>query len=139
MANISKGVTLAMVDYSATPTFADTDILADLQNFPDFLPANSALDATTLANDMRVYVQGIKETPESLDFTFLYSGALLKKITTAEGVKKSFQIKFPDNVTFTFGGYISAGIMGKGVNEVLQLNASVTPATDITIGGLPTA
>lgn len=137
MANISKGVTLSMTTYSDTPSFTASDLLPDLQDFPDFLSANSSLDATTLANEMRVYVQGIKETPESLDFTFLYSGALLKTLNTAVGVKKSFQIKFPDNVTFTFGGYISAGIMGKGVNEVLQITAAITPATDITIGGLP--
>ena len=34
---LTKGVTLAMVDYASSPTFAVGDVVANLQEFPDLL------------------------------------------------------------------------------------------------------
>lgn len=138
MALITKGVSLAMVDYAENPTFTDADILGDLTSFPSITGTPSALDCTTLADAFRHYVNGIRDNGGSLEFGFLYSAGLLNKLNTAANpsgnpVHKSFQLKFPDGVTLTFGGYVAPAIDGHGVDEVLTLTAVVTMDTDIDI------
>lgn len=136
MANITKDVTLSMVAYSATPTFTTSDVLSDMQSFPDIMGSPSALDCTTLADSYRHYIAGIKDNSGSLEFGFLYSKTLMNTLNGAVGVHKSFQLKFPDGVTLTFAGYINPAIDGHGVDEVLTLRAVIMMDSDITIGGL---
>jgi len=133
---LSKGVTLSMVAYNASPSFTDSDIIADLQEFPDLLGEPETVDVTTLADSYRHYIQGIRDVGGNMGFTILYSKAVFKTVNDAVGVHKSFQLKFPDNVTFTWGGYVAPSVIGKGVNDALQFTANITADTDITIGGL---
>lgn len=133
---LTKGVTLAMVDYAASPTFATTDVVANLQEFPDLLGEPETVDVTTLDDSYRHYILGIQDVGGAMGFTFLYDKTTFKKFNDAVGVHKSFQIKFPDNVTFTFGGYVAPSIIGKGVNDALQFTASIVADTDITVAGL---
>ena len=133
---LSKGVTLSMVAYASSPTFTDSDVVADLQEFPDILGEPENVDVTTLADSYRHYIPGIRDVGGSMGFTFLYSKALFGTFNSAVDVHKSFQLKFPDGMTITWGGYVTPSIIGKGVNDALQFTANITADTDFTIGGI---
>lgn len=53
---LSKGVSLSMQAYADTPTWADTNIVANLQEFPDLLGTPDAVDITCLADASRRYI-----------------------------------------------------------------------------------
>lgn len=134
MATISKGTTLSM---NSTGTFADTDVLANLQDWPDLMGSPSPIDVTVLSDSQRTYVSGINDLGGSLIFTFLWDKTIYNTIHAAEdGVERYFQIKFADNVTVSFKGTVTTTIMGKGVNEALQFQLNICPTTIMTVGGL---
>lgn len=143
MALITKGVTLAMVTYSDSPSFTDSDILPNMTSFPDILPAINTIDVTDLSKAQHTYIPGLRDNGGSMEFGFIYSAGLLNKLYTAstagdsgQPARQSFQLTFPDGVTFDFSGYVVPAVDGKGVDEALTIRAVVTIDSDIEIDGL---
>ena len=130
---LSKGVRLNMTAYSASPSFSDSTIVANLQEFPDLLGTPEQVDVTCLEDANRRYIPGIKDVGGVMSFTFLYEKSIFKTFKDAEGSRQSFKIDFPDGVGISFSGYVAPSIIGKGVNDALQFSANITADSEFTV------
>ena len=112
----------------------DSKEIAGLTDIPDMGAAPEKLDVTTLADEYRQYINGVKDFGD-LEFTFIYeSGAEgnYAKLAAMEGAGvKECIVTFPDNSTFTFSGDISVRIVGVGVNAVITFVMSVALQSEI--------
>jgi len=111
--------------------------IAGLTDIPDMGAAPEKLDVTTLADEYRQYINGVKDFGD-LEFTFIYeSGADGNYAQLAamegQGVKECI-VTFPDNATFTFSGDIAVRIVGVGVNAVITFIMSVALQSEIVYG-----
>ena len=112
----------------------DSKEIAGLTDIPDMGAAPEKLDVTTLADEYRQYINGVKDFGD-LEFTFIYeSGAEgnYAQLAAMEGAGvKSCIVTFPDNSTFTFSGDIAVRIVGVGVNAVITFVMSVALQSEI--------
>ena len=114
--------------------------LIDIKDYPDLIEPPDNLDATTLSDDMRVYIPGIKDNSGGLEFTANYSAADFAAIQALEGTEGFFAIWFGENAgtpdgskgKFSFKGYPYASKVGAGVNEVSEMTVGIIPSTVIT-------
>lgn len=119
--------------------------LVDIKDYPDLGGAPEALDATTLTNWARVYIEGIEETQSNLEFTCNYVMADYQTLKALEGdTAKHFSIWFGGTragsvVTpsgsagkWNFDAFIHTHVIGKGVNEVQEMQVTLIPSTEIT-------
>ena len=140
MAHLTKGVELYMKAFDETKTVAEqvagvasTDKVANLQEYPDLLGNVETVDVTTLDDDFRHYIPGIRDVGGAMGFTFLYEKTIFSTFNTAKDTHQLFQVKFPDGVKFSWGGYVVPSIMGKGVNDAIQFSANITADTDFEV------
>lgn len=112
----------------------DSKEIAGLTDIPDMGAAPEKLDVTTLADEYRQYINGVKDFGD-LEFTFIYeSGAEgnYAQLAAMEGAGvKSCIVTFPDKSTFSFSGEISVRIVGVGVNAVITFVMSVALQSEI--------
>ena len=109
-------------------------LVKGLTDIPDMGATPEKLDVTTLADDYRQYINGVKDFGD-LEFNFIYeSGADGNYATLAamegKGVKSCI-VEFPDGSTFSFEGDISVRILGVGVNAVITFAMSVALQSEI--------
>lgn len=112
--------------------------ISGLTDIPDMGASPEKLDVTTLADEYRQYINGVKDFGD-LEFTFIYEsgeGGNYKQLAALEG--KGVQeciVTFPDGATFTFSGDISVRILGVGVNAVITFAMSVALQSEIVYNG----
>ena len=113
--------------------------VSGLTDIPDMGATPEKLDVTTLADDVRQYINGVKDFGD-LEFTFIYEsgadGNYAKLAALEAGAENKAGatecvVTFPDNSTFSFEGEISLRILGVGVNAVITFAISVALASDI--------
>jgi len=110
--------------------------LVDIKDYPDLIGAPEALDATTLSDTQRKYVQGIKAN-EQLSFTANYTESDFNTLNSLSG-EQLLAVDFGTSGAegrFTFSGYVAVSIVGHGVNEVREMLITITPTTEITFVG----
>lgn len=120
MAEISKGIKL----------FHGEIELTNLQEIPDLGGETESIEITTLADAAHMYVNGIKNYGDSLDFKFLYEK---QQFTTLNGLKDSqeWKVELPDGATCSFGGTCSVRLDGVGVNAALGYTLSIKPDSEM--------
>ena len=114
--------------------------LIDIKDYPDLIQPPENLDATTLSDDQRVYIPGIKDTGGALEFTCNYVASDFSTIAGLEETEQELAVWFgetggtPDGSKgkFSFKGYLYASKKGGGVNEVSDMTVGVIPSTVIT-------
>lgn len=114
--------------------------LLDIKDYPDVINPPENLDATTLTDEMRVYIPGVKDTGGNIEFTANYSSTDFAAVQALEGTEGYFAIWFgessgtPDghDGKFSFKGFPYAAKKGGGVNEVSEMTVGVIPTTEIT-------
>lgn len=99
----------------------------DIKDFPQILGKRSTLETTTLSDDARTYIQGIRETEESFDFLANYDKTIMKEINELTG-EQSCKLIFSDGSGFTWSGLVSAILNEGDVDSVLEMTISVTPS-----------
>lgn len=99
-----------------------------IKSYPEIMAKRSALETTTLGDDAKTYIAGIRETPDSLDFTMNYDAAVFAEINGLTAVQKC-ELTFSDGSGFTFDGYLSASNAAGEVNAVAEMTVSVMPAS----------
>lgn len=116
--------------------------LADIKSYGDLGGTPEMLDTTTLSDKSRTFINGIQEQ-EAMEFTLNYTPADFKKLDGLKGVETDFAVWFGgteslgvvtptgDQGKFTFKGYLSVYVSGGGVNEVVEMTASIAPSTVI--------
>jgi len=121
---------MAISTYGTVFKYGDTTHSTSLpiKSYPEILAKRSALETTTLSDDAKTYIPGIRETPDSLDFGLNYDSAVFATISALEEVQKCALI-FSDGSGFTFDGYLSMANEAGDVNAVAGMTLSVTPAT----------
>ena len=100
----------------------------DIKSYPQIMAKRAALETTTLSDDAKTYIAGIRETPDSLDFTMNYDAAVFAEINALNGVQKC-ELVFSDGSGFIFDGYLSASNNDGAVNAVAEMTVSVMPAS----------
>ena len=111
--------------------------ISGLTDIPDMGATPEKLDVTTLSDDVRKYINGVKDFGD-LEFNFIYESGPdgnYAQLAALEG--KGVQecvVTFPDNATFSFEGDISVRILGVGVNAVITFAMSVALQSEITYG-----
>lgn len=119
--------------------------LVDIKDFPDLGGSPETLETTTLSDPAHTYIEGI-QSQESLEFTINYDPATYKTLEELKGVETDFAVWFGGTESagvttpsgadgkFTFKGYLSVRVSGKGVNEVREAVVSIAPSTAIVFG-----
>lgn len=126
MATISKGIKLS---YKAAEGSEFIE-LTNLQEIPELGGETEAIDITTLDDGAYMYMDGLKNYGDSLEFKFLYEKA---QFTTLEGLEGSieWQVSLPDDTTCTFGGTCSVRFEGVGVNAALTYLLAIKPNSEM--------
>ncbi len=119
--------------------------LVDIKDFPDLGGAPEMLETTTLSDNMQTYVEGI-QSMDAMEFTINYDLETYEKLVAMKGIETEFSVWLGgsevggvvtptgDEGKFDFKGYLSARVVGKGVNEVREAIISIAPSTPITLG-----
>ena len=117
--------------------------LVDIKDYPDIGGSPETLETTTLSDSMQTYINGIQSS-EAMEFTINYTSEVYDTISEMADTETDFAIWFGGTETggvvtptgdegkFSFKGFISIRISGKGVNEVREAVISIAPSTVIT-------
>ena len=100
----------------------------DIKSFPQILAPRTALETTTMSDDARTYIQGIRETPDSFDFTCNWDKTVFNTINALTAAQKCL-LEFSDGSSFSWHGYMSAANNDGDVNAVVEMTISVTPTS----------
>ena len=129
---ISKGLTLG---YKAEQSGSSYTNLTNLQEIPDIGGTTESIEITCLSDGAHMYMNGIKDYGDSLDFTFLYEPTqwgVLNAMTEAY-----WELGIPDGASgavdtkATWHGSCSVKLNGVGVNEALTYTLSIKPDSEI--------
>lgn len=123
---------------------SDYEKLVDIKDFPDLGGAPEMIETTTLSDSMQTYIEGILSS-DALEFTINYDLETYQTLLALKGVETEFAVWFGgtesngvvtptgDEGKFAFKGYLSARVLGKGVNEVKEATVSIAPSTPIAL------
>ena len=123
----SIGIKLSVGDYQN---------VSGLTDIPDMGATPEKLDVTTLADEVRHYIAGVKDFGD-LEFNFIYESgadgnyAQLAEIEAEKKQDVACTVEFPDGSKFAFTGEISLKIVGVGVNAVITFTMGVSLSSDI--------
>jgi hypothetical protein len=99
-----------------------------IKSYPEIMAPRSALETTTLSDDAKTYIPGVRETPDSFEFTCNYDPTVFGAINELTEAQKC-SLTFSDGSGFTWDGYISASTTDGDVDAVVEMTVSITPTT----------
>lgn len=123
------------LEYKPEGASSEWTKIADIKSYPDLTEPPERIDATTLSDEMRHYVPGVRDLPD-YDFTANYDLTQYQAIVALKDQELALRIRFGENGeygNFTFNGKIDATISGGDVNAVREMTVNVYPSTDITL------
>ena len=125
---LSKRIKLS---YKASGT-SYTD-LTNLQEIPDLGGSAESVEVTTLDDAAHLYINGLLDYGDSLDFTFLYDKTQFNTLAGLSG-STDWKVTLPGTgaLTATFSGEASVQLNGVGVNDAITYTLSIKPSTAIT-------
>lgn len=116
--------------------------LLDIKSFPDLMGGPNNLETTTLSDEMKTYIPGLKDPGDALEFGANYTAADFAAVEALERVEKYYAVWIgasgtplaPDgsNGKFSFKGYAYATKNGAGTDEVQDMTVGIIPSTPIT-------
>lgn len=124
---LSKGIKLS---YKATgSTFTD---LTNLQEIPDLGGSADSVEVTTLDDVAHMYINGLLDYGDSLDFTFLYEKTQFTTLSALTG-SINWKVTLPGTggLTATFDAEPSVKLNGVGVNDAITYTLSLKPSSAI--------
>ena len=126
---LSKGIKLS---YKAGSASSYTD-LTNLQEIPDIGGSADSVEVTTLDDAAHMYINGLLDYGDSLDFTFLYDKTQFNTLSGLTG-SVNWKVTLPGTggLTATFSGEPSARLNGVGVNDAITYTLSIKPDSAIT-------
>ena len=112
----------------------DGTAVKNLTSIPSITEVKSQVETTTLDNEARVYIGGLKETPEALEFEGIYVGADYKAIKAIADAGTAVEVKItlPDQVAISFQAEVSVGLGEVAVGEALTFTMSLTPMSEFS-------
>ncbi len=126
---LSKGIKLS---YKASGGASFTD-LTDLQEIPDIGGSADSVEVTTLDDSAHMYINGLLDYGDSLDFTFLYAKTQFTTLSALTG-SIDWKVTLPGTggMTATFSGESSVKLNSVGVNDAITYTLSIKPTSAIT-------
>jgi hypothetical protein len=121
---LSKGIELS---YKKDQAFV---ALTNLLEIPDLGGEVEAVEITTLADSAHVYIDGLKNYGDSLEFKFNYEGDQFSALNALEGTIE-WQVQLPEGETCTFSGSCSVRLDGVGINAALTYTLAVKPSSEM--------
>ena len=119
--------------------------LVDIKDFPDLGGSPELLETTTLSDAMQTFIEGIMSS-DALPFTLNYDLTTYETLLALKGIETEFSVWFGGTESagvvtptgnegkFNFKGLLSVRVLGKGSNEVREMEVSIAPSTPITLG-----
>lgn len=110
--------------------------LCDIKAYPDLTDPPERVDVTTLSDENRHYVPGVRDLPD-YDFTANFDLTDYTTITGLAGTTYDFRLKFGENGEygkFDFSGTVTATVNGGDVNAAREMTINIYPTTDVTLG-----
>lgn len=113
--------------------------LVDIKDYPDLMDAPETLETTTLSDKARTFIEGL-QSGESKTFTANYDKADFKSLNDLKGIEQNLAVWFgindqnaPDGHEgkFEFKGFVSVTLLGKNVNEVREMQITVTLSSEV--------
>jgi len=123
---------MAVTTYPVTLKAGGTK-LCDIKDFPDLGGAPDQIETTSLSDEARTYIAGIKDQ-QALEFTANYTAAAytaVNALTTTTAFTLEFGTAGASGI-FAWSGTASAYVTGAGVNEVVEMKIVIIPSTAIT-------
>lgn len=120
MAELSKGIKL----------FLGEEELTNLQEIPELGGDTEAIDITTLADGAFMYMDGIKNYGDSLEFKFLYEKTQFTTLNALDEAS-TWKVELPDGATCTFTGTSSVKLEGVGVNAAITYILAIKPNSEM--------
>ena len=99
-----------------------------IKDTPVIMAKRSSLETTTLSDDSRTFIEGIRETSESFDFTANYDSEVFATLNGLNGVQKC-SLVYSDGSGYTWDGMISASVNEAAVDAVLEMTISIVPTS----------
>lgn len=111
--------------------------LCDIKDYPDLIGEPDALEKTTLSSQAKEYLEGLAGT-DKFAFTANYDKTVFETLAALKGKEQELAVWFGATVAsgvptptgtngkFTFKGYVSPSVVGKGTNEVREMKVNVT-------------
>ena len=99
-----------------------------IKDTPVIMAKRSSLETTTLSDDSRTFIEGIRETSESFDFTANYDSEVFATLNNLSGVQKC-SLVYSDGSGYTWDGMISASVNEAAVDAVLEMTISIVPTS----------
>lgn len=126
---LSKGIKLSYKSGSAS-SFTD---LTNLQEIPDIGGSADSVEVTTLDDAAHMYINGLLDYGDSLDFTFLYDKTQFNTLAGLTG-SINWKVTLPGTggLTAAFSGESSVRLNGVGVNDAITYTLSIKPDSAIT-------
>ena len=126
---LSKGIKLS---YKAGSASSYTD-LTNLQEIPDLGGTADSVEVTTLGDSAHMYINGLLDYGDSLDFTFLYDKTQFNTLSGLSG-SINWKVTLPGTggATATFDAEASVRLNGVGVNDAITYTLSLKPSSAIT-------
>lgn len=100
-----------------------------IKDTPVILAKRSSVETTTLSDDARTYIPGIRETSESFDFTCNYDSEVFEALNNLDTAQKCALV-YSDGSGYTWDGNISASVKEAAIDAVLEMTVSITPTTE---------
>ena len=124
---LTKGLKLSYKATSSGSTYTD---LTNLQEFPDLGGSRDTVETTTLDDAAHVYIDGLENYGDSLEFTFLYEKTQFEALQALSG-NVSWKVTLPGTsaATCSFSGSCSVRLNGTGVNDALKYTLAITPSS----------
>lgn len=97
-----------------------------IKDTPVIMAKRSSLETTTLVDDARTYIPGIRETSESFDFTANYDSEVFATLNALTETQKCALV-YSDGSGYTWDGKISVSVNEAAVDAVLEMTISITP------------
>lgn len=107
--------------------------LPDIKTYPDMLSAPGRLDATSLANLNKTYIEDIRDTGE-MTFDVNYDPDEMMDVVALQGKKLVFRLYFGSKGAdgyFEWEGTVAYSVTGGGVSGVREASLTTFPETDI--------
>lgn len=107
-------------------------VVKNLTSIPALNETKSTLEVTSLENEARVYISGLKEPAESLEFSGYYDAVEYKKLRdlVAAGGQQTCKITLPDGLIITFQCEVSVGLGEITVGEAPTFTMALTPSSE---------
>lgn len=124
------------ISYKETGESGTYKEIEGLQEVPELGGDPEKIETTTLADEFKKYIPGIKDLGD-LAFKFLYDNSkatsnyrVMKGLQDA-GKVVSFKVEYPDGTGHEFDAYVSVKLGGGGINTPVDFMASMFLESDI--------